>query len=158
MILRKKWTKHKVKSYIYWVNRFLREKRRKKWSQECKQKQSPLLNLCNIFYLLISRTAKIAWWPPVFRFDFTNFPLMNNSGKFKEISWTSLLYHTSLIRKMSLISKYLTSQPGQQTITIHIFSNISRSKGNQTLKFGQAIEYNNKYFSSKIMQKMRQGD
>ena len=34
------------------------------------------------------------------------------------------------------------SQPAQQTITIHILANISRSKGNQTLKFGQLIEYN----------------
>ena len=31
----------------------------------------------------------------------------------------------------------------QYTITIHILPNISRIKGNQTLKFGQVIEYNN---------------
>ena len=43
----------------------------------------------------------------------------------------------------------MTSQPGQQTITIHILSNISRSKGNQTMKLGQLIEYKQKY-SSKI--------
>ena len=36
----------------------------------------------------------------------------------------------------------MTSQPGQQIITIHIFPNISRIKGNQTMKFGQLIEYN----------------
>ena len=36
----------------------------------------------------------------------------------------------------------MTSQAGQQKITIHIFSNISRSKGNPTMKFGQLIEYN----------------
>ena len=36
----------------------------------------------------------------------------------------------------------MTSQPGKQTIAIHIFPNISRSKGNQTIKFGQSIEYN----------------
>ena len=36
----------------------------------------------------------------------------------------------------------MTSQPGYQTIVIHIFRNISRSKDNQTLKFGQLIEYN----------------
>ena len=36
----------------------------------------------------------------------------------------------------------MTSQPGQQTIAIHIFTNISRSKGNQAMKFGQLIEYN----------------
>ena len=36
----------------------------------------------------------------------------------------------------------MTSQPGQQIIAIHILFNISRSKGNQTVKFGQLIEYN----------------
>ena len=36
----------------------------------------------------------------------------------------------------------MTSQPGKQTIVIHILRNISRSKGNQTKKFGQFIEYN----------------
>ena len=35
----------------------------------------------------------------------------------------------------------MTSQPGIQTIAIHILPNISRSKGNQTMKFGQLIEY-----------------
>ena len=47
-----------------------------------------------------------------------------------------------LIRKRRLISKFMTSQPGYQTITIRILSNISRSKGNQTMKFGQLTEYN----------------
>ena len=28
----------------------------------------------------------------------------------------------------------MTSQPGKQTIVIHIFPDISRSKGNQTMK------------------------
>ena len=36
----------------------------------------------------------------------------------------------------------MTSQPGQQTIAMHILPNISRSKGNQTMKFGPLIEYN----------------
>ena len=52
----------------------------------------------------------------------------------------------------------MTSQPGQQTITIYILPNISQSKSNQTMKLGELIEYNKKDFSSKIMQKMRQGD
>ena len=34
----------------------------------------------------------------------------------------------------------MTIKPGQQTIRIYILSNISRSKDNQTMKFGQAIE------------------
>ena len=42
----------------------------------------------------------------------------------------------------------MVSQPGKQTIAIYILSNILRSKGNQTVKFGQLIEYNRKkYFS-----------
>ena len=36
----------------------------------------------------------------------------------------------------------MTSQPGSQAIVIHILPNISRSKGNQTMKFGQLIECN----------------
>ena len=36
----------------------------------------------------------------------------------------------------------MTSQSGQQIITIHIFPNISRSKGNQSMKVGHLIEYN----------------
>ena len=36
----------------------------------------------------------------------------------------------------------MTSQPGKQTISIHILPNISRSKGNQTIKFVQLIKYN----------------
>ena len=38
----------------------------------------------------------------------------------------------------------MTSQPSLQTIAIHILPNISQSKGNQTTKFGQLIEYNNR--------------
>ena len=36
----------------------------------------------------------------------------------------------------------MASQPDLQTIAIHILLNISQSKGNQTMKFGQLIEYN----------------
>ena len=36
----------------------------------------------------------------------------------------------------------MTSQPGKQKIAIHILPYISRSKDNQTVKFGQSIEYN----------------
>ena len=36
----------------------------------------------------------------------------------------------------------MTSQPGLQTIAIKILPNISQSRGNQTMKFGQLIEYN----------------
>ena len=36
----------------------------------------------------------------------------------------------------------MASQPGKQTIAIHILPNISRSKDNQTKKYGQLIECN----------------
>ena len=36
----------------------------------------------------------------------------------------------------------MASQPCLQTIAIHIFTNISRSKDNQAITFGQLIEYN----------------
>ena len=36
----------------------------------------------------------------------------------------------------------MTSQTGKQTIVTHILPNISISKGNETIKFGQLIEHN----------------
>ena len=36
----------------------------------------------------------------------------------------------------------MMSQPGKQIIAIHVLPYISRSKNNQTVKFGQLIEYN----------------
>ena len=36
----------------------------------------------------------------------------------------------------------MTSQPGLQTIAIHILPNISQNKGNQIMKSGQLTEYN----------------
>ena len=47
-----------------------------------------------------------------------------------------------MIRKIRLVLKFMTSQPGKQTIVMYILTNISRSKGNQTMKFGQLIECN----------------
>ena len=52
-----------------------------------------------------------------------------------------------------LNSKFMTSQTGQQITTIHVLPNISRSKNNQTMKFGQVTKYSmsKKNFFSKIM-------
>ena len=36
----------------------------------------------------------------------------------------------------------MMSQPGKETIAIHVLPFISRSKDNQAVKFGQLIEYN----------------
>ena len=38
----------------------------------------------------------------------------------------------------------MTSQPALQIIATQILPNISQSKDNQTMKFGQLIEYNNR--------------
>ena len=48
------------------------------------------------------------------------------------------------MRKIRLISKFMTSQRGKQTIAIHIFTNIWRSKDNQAMKSDRLIEYNMK--------------
>ena len=60
---------------------------------------------------------------------------------FKFLSWLFGYVENSLLRKLWLISKFMTSQTGQQIITMHISPNISRSKGNQTMEFGQLREY-----------------
>ena len=40
-----------------------------------------------------------------------------------------------LIRRLRLISKFMTSQTGQLIITIHMLSDIARTEGNQAMKF-----------------------
>ena len=48
----------------------------------------------------------------------------------------------------------MTSQHGEQAIAIHILPNISQSKSNQTMKFGQLIEYNKRnIFLQKLCRK-----
>ena len=53
-----------------------------------------------------------------------------------------VMQENALIRKIRLISKFMTSSAGKQMITIHILPDISRSKDNQTMKCGQLIPYN----------------
>ena len=55
-----------------------------------------------------------------------------------------VMYWNGLIKniRFKLISNFMTSQLGQQTILIHILPNIWRSKDNQTMKFSQLIERN----------------
>ena len=52
------------------------------------------------------------------------------------------MYRNGLIKKIRLISNFITPLPGKQIIVIHILSNIPRSEGNQTMKFGHLIERN----------------
>ena len=68
-------------------------------------------------------------------------------------------WKNSLIRKIRLISKFMTSKPGEQTITLYILPTISQRKDNQTMKLGQLIEYMKRnIFLQKIMQKVRRGN
>ena len=46
-----------------------------------------------------------------------------------------------LDKKAKVNSKSMTSQTGEQINKVHMLSNISRRKGNQTMKFGQLIDY-----------------
>ena len=48
-----------------------------------------------------------------------------------------ITWENSLIRKLRLISEIMASKPWKQIITINIFYDMSRSKGNQAMKFGQ---------------------
>ena len=46
-----------------------------------------------------------------------------------------VMQESGLIRKLWLISKFMTSQTGTQTISINILPDISKSKANRTMKF-----------------------
>ena len=43
--------------------------------------------------------------------------------------------------KDKLLPKFVIAQPGKQAIAMHILLNISKVKGNQTMKFDQLIEH-----------------
>ena len=56
----------------------------------------------------------------------------------------------------------MASQLGKQTIAIHILPNISKCKGNQTIKFGQLKHYNmgnifSKNHTQNVVQKLFPG-
>ena len=58
---------------------------------------------------------------------------------------------SGVIRNTRLISKFMTSQPCQQTITILILPNIFQSKSNQIVKLSQLIEYNKRHNFLRIL-------
>ena len=47
----------------------------------------------------------------------------------------------------------MTSQRGYQTIAIHILPNVSQSKVNKTMKYGQLIEHSRNIFLQKSSRK-----
>ena len=66
-------------------------------------------------------------------------PVQNRSSGFVEWNYAAVqqLHHNiAATQPLMLISKFLTSQLGKQTITIHILPNILRSKDNQTMILG----------------------
>ena len=70
-------------------------------------------------------------------------PKLFSFSRYLKLCLDFLLMHNSgLIRKIRLISKFMTSQHGNKTILIHLLPDISKSKGNLTMKFGQLIDYN----------------
>ena len=52
----------------------------------------------------------------------------------------------------------MTSLSGKLTITMHILHNITKSKNNQAVKIGQLRKKSEKYFPSKVIQKMTEKD
>ena len=61
---------------------------------------------------------------------------------FWSCSKTMCLFGHGFIRNLRLISKFMASSTGKQITTVHILPKISRSKCNQTMKFGMLVEYN----------------
>ena len=55
--------------------------------------------------------------------------------------FTFLPRHFGYVGKRPDKKIFMTSQTGQQMITIHMLPSISRSKGNQTMKFGKIMGY-----------------
>ena len=84
--------------------------------------ENPLKMMKNIFYFMLK----------------TLFVL----GIFTFFSCVFVIQKNSLIRKLMLIAEFMAPQIGQQIITRHILLNISISKDNQAMRFGQLIEYN----------------
>ena len=79
----------------------------------------------NAFYFIL----KALFVLKIFKFFVTTFGSCRKNG---------------LIREIRLTSKFMTSQYGLQTIAIHIFPTISQGNGDQRMKLGQLIEYNNR--------------
>ena len=63
----------------------------------------------------------------------------------------------SLIKKLNLISKFMTSKIERKINKIHILPNTSRSKGNQVMNFGQLIKNNVINTSQKSCRKRGRG-
>ena len=71
------------------------------------------------------------------------------------LSWFFGHIGKRLDKRAKVISRFVTSRTGKQTIVINILPDISKNKSNQTKKFGRLIEYSvrNLFFFSRMKQK-----
>ena len=88
--------------------------------------------------ITLTSKGRVFWFQSLFR-EFTQCYKIRNR-------LLGQVYHFSLL--ICYPYSFMASQPGLQTIAIHILPNISRSRRNQTMKFGQLIEYNKKVQAS----------
>ena len=112
------------------------------WNRPLSQGHLSRLTLSKKRRFFFNRTSQITGKNCKYILDVTELQLSN----YTVASWLCVkhflaMWEYGLIRKIMLLSEFMTSQPGWQTFTIHI-SNISWSKSNQTKKFNQLIEYN----------------
>ena len=97
--------------------------------------ESPLKGMKNAFYFILKALLVLE----VFQF-------------LPRLFWSCR--KDGLIRKIVLVSKFMTLQAGLQTISINILPQISQSKGNPTIKFGHLIEHSKiNYFLQKLFEK-----
>ena len=50
-------------------------------------------------------------------------------------------HKSDLMGRLRLVSKFMMSQPGKQTITMHILPNTSRNKEIWTIEFARLVDY-----------------
>ena len=107
--------------------------------------EDPINLMKNAFYFIL----KVLFVLKIFKF------LSRLFGHVEKTAWLERQGMAYCSRPwIRLISKSMTSQPGKQTITLHILPNISRSKDNHTMKLGQLIEYiNGNIFLRKLRRK-----
>ena len=86
------------------------------------------------------------WQLKVFKNDDNTFYFMLKTILFLTIftllSWLFGCVEIRLDKKAKINFKIMTSETEQQIITIHTLPNISRTKGNQSIKFSQLIKCN----------------
>ena len=99
--------------------------------------------ICGLFKVGLLHSKKTIF----IDFNESSLKIMKNASYFMLKALFVLDIFTFLYWLFGYVEKRLdkeamTSQTGQQLIAIHILRNIPRNEGNQTMKFGQLIEYN----------------